>query len=57
MDKIPQITLFFWLMKIVATTLGEMFGDYLSMSLNLGYRVSFGITASIFYWLCFFMPK
>lgn len=57
MDKIPQITLFFWLMKIVATTLGEMFGDYLSMSLNLGYRVSFGITASIFLLAMFLYAK
>jgi len=57
MDKIPQITLFFWLMKIVATTMGEMFGDYLSMSLNLGYRVSFGITASLFLLAMFFYSK
>lgn len=36
LNKVAQITLLFWLMKIVATTLGETLGDYLSMTLNLG---------------------
>lgn len=43
-NKVAQITVFFWIMKILATTLGETAGDYLSMSLNLGYRISLGIT-------------
>lgn len=38
--KIPQITLLFWLIKIIATTLGETGGDALSMSLDLGYALS-----------------
>ena len=37
MNKLPQITLFFWVMKICATTLGETAGDLLSMTLNVGY--------------------
>ena len=37
LNKVAKITLIFWLMKIVATTLGETLGDYLSMTLNLGY--------------------
>lgn len=40
MNKLPQITLFFWIMKICATTLGETAGDLLSMTLNVGYAVS-----------------
>lgn len=36
-NKVAEITLLFWLMKIVATTLGETFGDFLSMTMNLGY--------------------
>ena len=39
-SKIPEITLLFWLIKIVATTLGETAGDAASMSLNLGYAVA-----------------
>lgn len=47
-NKVAQITLLFWLMKIVATTLGETFGDFLSMTLNLGYSISLGITVLAF---------
>ena len=47
--KIAEITLLFWLMKIVATTLGETLGDYLSMTLSLGYSTGILIT------FCFFM--
>ncbi|GAB4162098.1 MAG: membrane protein [Winogradskyella sp.] len=47
-NKVAQITILFWLMKIVATTLGETFGDFISMTLNLGYLISLGITALAF---------
>lgn len=39
-SKVPQVTLMFWLIKVLATTLGETGGDALSMTLNLGYLVS-----------------
>jgi uncharacterized membrane-anchored protein len=39
-SKVPEVTLIFWIVKILATTLGETGGDALSMSLNLGYAVS-----------------
>ncbi len=42
--KVATVTLAFWIMKILATTLGETAGDFLSMTLNLGYYVSFAIT-------------
>jgi len=48
MNKLPQITLFFWIMKICATTLGETAGDLLSMTLNVGYAVSSLILISVF---------
>lgn len=35
--KVPEITLGFWLIKIVATTLGETAGDAVSMSMHVGY--------------------
>jgi uncharacterized membrane-anchored protein len=38
----------FWIIKILATNLGETGGDALSMSMNLGYLVSTGIFAAIF---------
>jgi uncharacterized membrane-anchored protein len=39
-SKVPQATLAFWAIKILATTVGETGGDALSMTLNLGYAVS-----------------
>jgi uncharacterized membrane-anchored protein len=47
-NKVAQITLLFWLMKIVATTLGETLGDFISMTLNLGYTIGIGITLLFF---------
>jgi len=46
--KVPAVTLGFWILKILATTLGETGGDALSMSMNLGYLVSTGIFAVVF---------
>src|SRR5689334_18284882 len=40
LSKVPRVTLVFWIVKILATTLGETGGDALSMSLNLGYAIS-----------------
>ena len=39
-NKIAEVTLLFWIMKICATTLGETAGDHLSMTLNVGYAIS-----------------
>lgn len=48
LNKVAAITLLFWLMKIVATTLGETLGDFISMTLNLGYLAGIGITLVLF---------
>ncbi|MBS1615238.1 MAG: hypothetical protein JST06_03880 [Bacteroidetes bacterium] len=47
-NKVAKITLLFWLMKIVATTLGETLGDFISITLNLGYAIGIGITLLFF---------
>ena len=47
-SKVPEVTLIFWIIKILATTLGETGGDAVSMSMHLGYLVSTGIFAAIF---------
>ena len=39
MSKVPEVTLAFWVIKILATTLGETGGDAVTMTLNLGYAV------------------
>jgi uncharacterized membrane-anchored protein len=48
LSKVPEVTLGFWLIKILATTLGETGGDAVSMSMNLGYAVSSIIFIGIF---------
>jgi uncharacterized membrane-anchored protein len=47
-SKVPAVTLGFWLIKVAATTLGETGGDWVTMSLNLGYLIGTGIFALIF---------
>lgn len=39
LSKVPQVTIGFWIIKIVATTLGETGGNAVSMTLNLGYLI------------------
>jgi len=47
-SKVPEIAIGFWIIKIAATTLGETGGDWVSMSLNLGYLVGSAIFAVLF---------
>jgi uncharacterized membrane-anchored protein len=49
LSKVPELTLIFWVIKILATTLGETAGDALSMSMNLGYLLSTAIFAVLFF--------
>jgi uncharacterized membrane-anchored protein len=37
LSKVPEVTLFFWIIKIAATTMGETGGDTVTMTLNWGY--------------------
>jgi uncharacterized membrane-anchored protein len=48
MSRFAQVTLFFWVMKICATTLGETAGDLLSMTLHIGYGASSLLLVALF---------
>jgi uncharacterized membrane-anchored protein len=48
MNKVARATLLFWLMKVLATTLGETLGDQLSMTMGLGYADGLWITLAAF---------
>lgn len=39
LSKVPEVTLGFWVIKVLATTLGETGGDTVTMTWNLGYLV------------------
>lgn len=46
--KVPQVTIGFWVIKILATTMGETGGDAVTMSMSLGYALGTVIFMSIF---------
>jgi uncharacterized membrane-anchored protein len=48
LNKVPELAVSFWIIKILATTLGETGGDAASMSMALGYLVSTLIFAAVF---------
>ena len=35
-NKVPEVTLFFWIVKVLCTTVGETFADFLNVNLNFG---------------------
>jgi uncharacterized membrane-anchored protein len=53
LSKVPAVTLGFWVIKILATTLGETGGDTVSMTWNLGYLISTAIFLSVLMVLIF----
>ncbi len=46
-SKVAAVTISFWIMKVLATTLGETAGDFISMTLGLGYYVGLALTFAI----------
>jgi uncharacterized membrane-anchored protein len=40
LNKVPQVTLFFWIIKILATTVGETGADFLNVRMGLGLNVT-----------------
>lgn len=36
LNKVPEVTVIFWIIKVLATTVGETAADYLNVDLNLG---------------------
>src|SRR5580698_10338554 len=47
-SKVAAVTVSFWIIKVLCTTLGETGGDPVTMSMNLGYAVGTSIFAVIF---------
>ena len=51
LNKVPEVTLYFWIIKIMATTVGETAADFLNFDLNFGLTgtsVVMGILLSVF---------
>ena len=47
MNKVPAVTIFFWIIKILATTVGETAADFLSVRLDLGLSNTSYITIAL----------
>ncbi|MCT2560205.1 hypothetical protein N0B51_14575 [Tsuneonella sp. YG55] len=43
LNKVPYVTLYFWIIKILATTVGETGADFLNMKLGLGLNLTSAI--------------
>jgi uncharacterized membrane-anchored protein len=46
LNKVPEITVYFWVIKVLCTTVGETASDYLAGNLNLGLTKTTYITGS-----------
>lgn len=46
LNKVPEVTLVFWIIKIMSTTVGETGADYLAVHVGLGTTVTGGVMVS-----------
>jgi len=47
LNNVPEVTLYFWIIKVLCTTVGETASDYLNGTLNFGLTQTTFITASL----------
>jgi uncharacterized membrane-anchored protein len=47
LNKVPEVTLYFWVIKVLCTTVGETASDYLSGNVGLGLTKTTFITAAL----------
>src|SRR4051812_2819432 len=47
LNKVPEVTFYFWVIKVLCTTVGETASDYLSDNVGLGLTKTTYITASL----------
>ncbi|GHJ43416.1 hypothetical protein Cs7R123_07580 [Catellatospora sp. TT07R-123] len=40
LNKVPEVTLWFWIIKILCTTVGESFADWINMTLGVGLEMT-----------------
>jgi len=56
-NKVPDVTVFFWTIKILATTVGETAADFLSVRLHLGLIVTSYVMSAVFLIALFFQMR
>jgi uncharacterized membrane-anchored protein len=56
-NKVPEVTLYFWIIKILCTTVGETAADYLNMDLGLGLTNTTYVMGALLIIVLFFQFK
>ena len=54
LNKVPEVTIYFWAIKVLCTTVGETASDFLSTNLNFGLTLTTVITATLLVVVLFF---
>lgn len=47
LNKVPEVTLAFWVIKIMSTTVGETFADFLAVDAGLGLGITSAVMAAL----------
>jgi uncharacterized membrane-anchored protein len=54
LNKVPEVTIWFWIIKVLCTTVGESFADWINMSLGVGLEVTSliftAVLAGVLFW-------
>ncbi|HJV17858.1 MAG TPA: hypothetical protein VJ546_10850 [Bacillales bacterium] len=53
LSKVPQVTIFFWIIKVLCTTVGETFADFLNFNLGFGLTLTTVIMGVAFFIVLF----
>jgi uncharacterized membrane-anchored protein len=54
LNKVPEVTIFFWIIKILATTVGETAADFLNVNLNLGLTITTFVMSGLLFITLFY---
>lgn len=57
LNKVPQVTIFFWIIKILCTTVGETFADFINFNIGLGLTLTTIIMGVLFFIALFYQFK
>ena len=49
LNKVPEVTIFFWIIKVLCTTVGETFADFLNFNLGFGLTLTTIIMGVVFF--------
>jgi uncharacterized membrane-anchored protein len=48
LNKVPQVTIWFWIIKVMATTVGETGADLITVNLNMGLTFTSWLMSAVF---------